>query len=70
MSSEVINDGISTRLQSERKRLGLTQNEAADLCEVSSRTFLRWEKGTPIPSDKLLILHSKRFNIGYIVTGK
>ncbi len=69
MTSDNFNDAISERLKSERKRLRLTQTDAAQMCDVSSRTLLRWEKGTPIPSDKLLILHENNFDVQYIITG-
>lgn len=35
---------FAEQLSTERKRLGLTQAEAASLCEVSPRVWWQWEK--------------------------
>jgi DNA-binding XRE family transcriptional regulator len=34
---------FSAALRSHRERLGLTQTQAAKLCEVSSRVWWKWE---------------------------
>lgn len=55
--------------KTERLRLGMTQTEVAELCDVSKKTIINWEKDTPIPSDKLTLLAVARFDVQYIVTG-
>lgn len=40
---------FAEKLQSERKRLGLTQPEAAALLDVPMRTYWEWEKGRTEP---------------------
>lgn len=53
----------------ERLRLGMTQTEVAELCDVSKKTIINWEKENPIPSDKLNLLAVAKFDVQYIVTG-
>jgi len=36
---------LPEQLKSERQRLGLTQTEAALVCDVSPRTYWQWEAG-------------------------
>ncbi|MFP3352285.1 S24 family peptidase [Pseudoalteromonas sp. SIMBA_153] len=57
-------------LREERNRFGLRQIDAAKAIGVGKTTFLRWEAGYPIPSDKLFELAKLGFDINYIVTGK
>lgn len=38
------------KLQSERARLGLTQEQAASLLDVSSRVYWDWEKNKTAPA--------------------
>lgn len=59
-----------TPLKVERTRLGFQQKQLYDALDVSKGTFVRWESGSPIPSDKLALLHDLGFDITYIVTGK
>ena len=40
---------FSERLKAERKRLGITQAQAAKLLDVSARVHWEWEKGTTTP---------------------
>lgn len=40
---------FSTALQHDRKRLGLSQAEFAELMEVSQQTLSKWEAGTAMP---------------------
>ena len=56
-------------LKNERERLGLVQSEIAEKCSVTIRTVVNWEKGSPIPSDKLAIMASLGFDIQYVVSG-
>ncbi len=55
--------------KNERLRLNMTQTEVAELCDVSKKTIINWEKETPIPSDKLNLLACAGFDVQYIVTG-
>lgn len=36
---------VAKKLKSERERLGLTQVEAAAVCQVSPRAYWQWEAG-------------------------
>jgi len=60
---------MTTFLRDERNRLGLTQAEASKAIGVGKTTFLRWEAGHPIPSDKLIALSDIGFDINYILKG-
>ena len=57
-------------LKEERNRLNLKQREIAIACDVTERTVIKWESGSPIPSDKLAVLASLGFDIQYVVLGK
>lgn len=57
------------RLKQERERVGLSQARAAELCGGGKRTFISWEKGTPLPADKLFLLWMAGFDVQYVVTG-
>ncbi|WP_052713347.1 helix-turn-helix transcriptional regulator [Pseudoalteromonas rubra] len=61
---------MTTPLKGERERLNLTQQEVADKIHVGKATYVRWEKGNPIPSDKLNELDQIGFDILYVVTGR
>jgi len=54
----------------ELARIDIEQKEIANLCDVTEQTIIRWKKGSPIPSDKLRVLHENGFNIHYIITGE
>lgn len=60
---------MSTFLLEERKRLGLTQVDIAKAISVSKGTYIRWEGGSPIPSDKLARLSDEGFDVYYILKG-
>ena len=64
-------DSIPARIKTERKRLSLTQAEAASLCEVTRVQWGRYERGDSEFGGRVL----KAFGaigaeIGYILTGK
>ena len=64
-------DSVSARIKIERKRLSLTQAEAASLCEVTRVQWGRYERGDSEFGGRVL----KAFGaigaeIGYILTGK
>lgn len=62
---------METYLKNERNRLGITQAEVSKLINISKTTYVRWEAGSPIPSDKLALLEGVvGFDIRYIVTGQ
>ena len=50
--------------------MGGTVAEWADRLGVSSKTFSRWEKSIPIPSDKLSLLAEYGWDVNYILTGE
>ncbi|MDK2598641.1 helix-turn-helix transcriptional regulator [Pseudoalteromonas obscura] len=54
----------------ERKRLGFGQEFLAEKLDVNRRTIGRWEKESPIPSDKLALLLELGFDINFLLTGK
>lgn len=57
-------------LVEERKRLGFKQSYVFESIDVSKGTYIRWEKGSPIPSDKLKALKDMGFDVAYVVTGE
>lgn len=49
---------IMRNIASERKRLGITQEELADRVDVSKSTVARWEQGVLPPfADALIAMH-------------
>jgi transcriptional regulator with XRE-family HTH domain len=44
-------------LRRARERAGVYQSELAQACGVQQSTVSRWERGTPIPDDKLDIIY-------------
>lgn len=44
-----------TNIASERKRLGITQQELADRIQVSKSTVARWEQGIVLPYGSELV---------------
>lgn len=60
---------IPQRLLAERAKAKLTREQVAQALGVTSKTVQRWEKQTPIPSDKLAALIPLGFDIGYILNG-
>lgn len=60
---------VPTRLREERERLGLTQDAAADLADVVTKSISRWESGTPIPADRLAALAGAGYDAQYVVIG-
>ena len=62
---------IGKRLKAERKRLGLTQAEASNLCGVTQATLVGYESGLrALPSDIANTLFKCGFDVSYIVTGQ
>lgn len=62
--------GISERLTSERKRLGLTQAKLADTCGVAERTQANYESGSRSPDGNYWsALDKAGADILYIITG-
>jgi transcriptional regulator with XRE-family HTH domain len=49
-----LKDGIGTRLQEERKKIGLSQTELADLAGIGKMTQFQYEKGTNLPTLKYI----------------
>jgi len=59
------------RIISERKRLGLTQAQAADICGVSRGMWLRYEKDKASMGSEILALFAEAgADVGYILTGR
>ena len=46
-----------------RNQKGLTQEQFAEIINVSNRTVSRWENGETIPNMETLKLLSKEFNV-------
>ncbi|MBH0066774.1 helix-turn-helix transcriptional regulator [Pseudoalteromonas sp. NZS100] len=57
-------------LKFERERLNLTQAEVANAIGVGKASYVRWEGGKAIPSDKLNELAKLGFDINFVVTGE
>ncbi len=60
---------VCERLKEERIRLELSQQALTGVLAVSMSSVKRWEKDTPIPSDKLGMLYQFGFDVLYITTG-
>jgi transcriptional regulator with XRE-family HTH domain len=60
---------VFDRLREERARLGLSQQDVANLCEVHLKTAQRWEASTPVPSDQLAVLAANGFDVQYVTAG-
>ncbi|MGV8861064.1 MAG: helix-turn-helix domain-containing protein [Pseudomonas sp.] len=61
---------LASRLRSERKRLGLTQSQLADLGGVEANAQAHYEKGFRIPrADYLAALAGYGLDLLYVVTG-
>jgi transcriptional regulator with XRE-family HTH domain len=59
------------RLKTERERLNLNQEQAADLCEVSREMWSKYERGKAIPGGGVLLMFSANgADINYILTGQ
>jgi DNA-binding XRE family transcriptional regulator len=41
----------ATKIEEARKKLGLTQFQAAALCGVSLNAYIKWEKGVSKPNE-------------------
>jgi transcriptional regulator with XRE-family HTH domain len=70
-NEERVNALVSVRLKEERKRLGLSQEQAAKALSVSTRTIYTYEnaKAAP-PISVLLTLAQLGADIMYIITGE
>lgn len=63
-------DHIGSRLVAERERLGLTQEQMADIAGVSKRSQGGYERGErPIDSDYLVALARMGADVQYVLTG-
>jgi len=48
---------LADNLQIQRKRMGLSQEELAEKCQISRQAIAKWESGDSVPSiDKLIFL--------------
>jgi len=62
--------GISDRLQEERKRLGLTQEAAAEKLGATKRSVINWEGGASLPGAEVLAGYAAAgADVLYILTG-
>lgn len=61
---------VSLRLKEELKALDIKQLQLAERLDVATKTVGRWLKGTPIPSDKLVLLGKEGIDIVYVLTGE
>jgi transcriptional regulator with XRE-family HTH domain len=57
------------RLREERARLGLTQQQVADVAEVHVKTVRRWESQVAIPLDALVPLLGIGYDVQYVASG-
>jgi transcriptional regulator with XRE-family HTH domain len=62
---------IGGRLKEERKRLGLSQEAAAQAAGVRRRAYVNWEKGVAMPNaEDLAALSTHGADVLYIITGR
>ena len=62
---------ISTRLQEERKRLGLTQESVAEKLGATKRSVINWEGGAALPGAEVLARYAAAgADVLYILTGQ
>lgn len=67
----VKNMDISTRLQEERKRLGLTQEAVAAQLGATKRSVINWEGGAALPGAEVLARYAAAgADVLYILTGQ
>ena len=65
------NKMISTRLQEERKRLGLTQEAVATQLGATKRSVINWEGGAALPGAEVLARYAAAgADVLYILTGQ
>lgn len=69
LDEENFPSGVGSRLEEERKRLKMTQEQLGNLCGVSKRTIVSWEEKAKIPSQKLAMLIPAGFDAWYVLTG-
>ena len=63
--------GISQRIQEERKRLGLTQEAAAEKMGSTKRSVINWEGGAALPGAEALARFADMgADVLYILTGR
>lgn len=55
-------DQISNKVLEHRKKLGLTQQELAEIVDVTRQTIISIEKGNYVPSVALAIKIAEAFN--------
>lgn len=61
---------IPQRIKSERKRLGLTQQQIADICEISRIQWGRLERGDSVLGGRVLkAFVTAGANLNYLLTG-
>ena len=62
---------ISSRLQEERKRIGLTQEALAAKLEATKRSVINWEGGAALPGAEVLSRYAAiGADVLYILTGQ
>lgn len=62
---------IGSRLREERDRLGLSQDQFAELGGVSKRTQVSWERGDQTPNAEFLsVVAAAGVDVQYVITGR
>ncbi|AUX61879.1 helix-turn-helix domain-containing protein [Simonsiella muelleri] len=62
---------FGNRLKTERKKLGLTQAQAAEKCGVSARMWGDYERNISQPkAEQLFLFKNAGIDIDYVMTGK
>lgn len=62
-------ESFTRRLREERGRLDLSIAAVAKGCGVSRQSVMRWEDGTPVPSDKLALMILLGYDYQYLMLG-
>lgn len=71
MDNHPLGDGFGERMRSERKRLGLTQEDLAQRVGIRQQTVLKYEKGDTSPALQFIYaLHGLGFNMQFLLYGR
>lgn len=70
MTLSIQADGLGARLKSERKRLGLNQDQLCELTSITRGSLSRYERGVLNPGvDFLIRLEALKFDVCYVLHG-
>lgn len=71
LKEQPLKEQIGLRLNWERKSLGLTVKQLADVCGVGKNTVVDWQAGQSSPTaERLALLAKAGVDVMYVITGK